>query len=345
MHSIDPKAVWLTVNRNCNFRCSWCYARDTNYDTKKSMTPSLAINLIDVVADLGVKNLLFIGGEPTLWPHLLEMNVYCKRKDIQTVLVTNAFRFSDDNFWEKYLKCPNNTAGISLKAGTPEQLAKNTSVQKFDLMRAGIARAVEYFKTGIGITYNAHYRGYLPEMVKFAIDCGAGSVKIDFCTISFVDGIATKQDMMDPRDIVRDIVSCYDELDKITDGRLAFEMQMPLCIWPYDFIEMLKNKRQILSVCHVLKRQGLVFDTDGKILICNGLFDYPIGQYGQDFIDAKSLKDFLDNQQIVSCYDRLACYPSRLCATCIAYSECGGGCPLKWAAYNPNELITAQYGK
>ncbi len=25
------KNMWLTVNRSCNFRCPWCYAKSTEY--------------------------------------------------------------------------------------------------------------------------------------------------------------------------------------------------------------------------------------------------------------------------------------------------------------------------
>lgn len=102
---------------------------------------------------------------------------------------------------------------------------------------------------------------------------------------------------------------------------------------------MLKSKKQILSVCHVLKRHGIIFDSNGGILVCNGLFDYPIGQYGKDFVDAAGLANFLNSPRIVGYYNRLACYPSQTCATCSIYDDCGGGCPLRWTVYDPNKII------
>jgi radical SAM protein with 4Fe4S-binding SPASM domain len=54
--------------------------------------------------------------------------------------------------------------------------------------------------------------------------------------------------------------------------------------------------------------------------MCNGLFDYPIAKHGKDFCDAKS-------------------YLSLKCRDCEKYIECGGGCPLLWFFYKPDDII------
>ncbi|OGZ35530.1 MAG: hypothetical protein A2V60_02405 [Candidatus Portnoybacteria bacterium RIFCSPHIGHO2_01_FULL_39_19] len=145
--------------------------------------------------------------------------------------------------------------------------------------------------------------------------------------------------MVEPKRLAENIMRDYPELERITEGHIVFEMMVPFCLWPQDFIVDLRRKGQILSVCHVLKRKGIIFDERGNLLICNALFDYPIGRYGSDFCDDKSLLTWLNTERIVSYYDRIGRYPSTACKVCHWYSECGGGCPLRWALYKADEFV------
>ena len=48
---------WLTLNRACNLRCTWCYAAGTEFDAQRNMDPNLAHELIDVIGVLGAKSI------------------------------------------------------------------------------------------------------------------------------------------------------------------------------------------------------------------------------------------------------------------------------------------------
>jgi len=339
MYGIQPRSVWLTVNRNCNFRCKWCYAEGTGYNTTNEMSFSLAKDLVRVVQEAGVRNLLIIGGEPTLWRPLIEFNDFCRREGIRTVLVTNGAYFGVDSFWRLYKKHSNNKIGLSLKASNPQQLYSVAGVRNFNIVRKGIIRAIQELETSVSITYNVFYVNILKDLVKFAVDCGARTVKIDFCSTTFVEGKAKGTYMVNPQQLVEDITRNYSELERITGGHIVFEMMIPFCLWPIDFIIELKEKKQILSVCHVLKRSGLIFDEFGRIIICNALFDYPIGSYGNEFQDGASLLKLLNSSKVTNYYNRIRRYPSIRCRSCRWYSDCGGGCPLRWAIYYPEEFV------
>lgn len=41
-----------------------------------------------------------------------------------------------------------------------------------------------------------------------------------------------------------------------------------------------------------MRRSELIFDTKGKVLVCNNLFDYPIAIYSKDFKDKDRFKKF-----------------------------------------------------
>ncbi|MDD5639358.1 MAG: radical SAM protein [Candidatus Pacebacteria bacterium] len=333
-----PRAAWLTVNRKCNFRCKWCYAENTGYG-KKEMTLGLAKNLFALCHKIGVKKFLIIGGEPTLWKHLIEFNRFCTENNAETILVTNGVKFGNNNFWEKYLKFPNNQISLSLKAGNDKDLKSFTGFSNFDLLTKGISRAVNQLNANISITYNSCYKDSLINMAHFAKKCGAKTLKIDFCSTVFIDEKPYSTYMVDPQEMVKNILEQYDQIDNIFNGCLVFEMMVPFCIWPKDFIEKLKIKGQILSVCHVHKKQGIIFDEEGNLLICNALFNYPMGKYGIDFTDDTFLS-WINKKEISDVQNRLRCYPSIKCCGCKWYSDCGGGCPLRWTIYNPENIVT-----
>ncbi|MBU1557822.1 hypothetical protein KKC45_02575, partial [Patescibacteria group bacterium] len=36
-NKVNPKNGWITVNRTCNMRCKWCYAKETEYRGELSL--------------------------------------------------------------------------------------------------------------------------------------------------------------------------------------------------------------------------------------------------------------------------------------------------------------------
>jgi len=337
-NKIEPKISWLTVNRMCNLRCRWCYAESTDYHPDE-MSFKLAKDLTRITKEIGIPAILLIGGEPTLWKHIIEFNSFCREIGIRSVLVTNGLRFGEDGFWEKYKKTPNNNIGLSLKAWNPEHLKEVAQSSAFEQMERGMKRACDQFNSQIGITYNSFYCGNLPEMVRFAMKCGAKAVQINFCYTTFRDNKPDSAYMVPPHELATNIMRDYPELMEITQGKLAFEMMLPFCLFSYEFIQKLRENDQIISVCQLKKGKGLIWNEHGDVLMCNALFDYPIGHYGTDFTNVESLKGWLNSKTVLGYYNQMGAYPSLQCKECTMYQDCGGGCPLRWAVYSPEDIV------
>ncbi|MCK5148340.1 radical SAM protein [bacterium] len=340
LKKVEPRGAWLNVNRKCQLRCQWCYATGSDYDS--DMSYELAITLTEILIEMGINKVLLIGGEPSLWPYLFKYNKFCNEHNVKTVLVTNGIAFSNDIFWKNYLKTPCSSAGISIKAGNPSQLHEVAGVKKemFASVKKGIERYTSNFnKFGIGITFNSFYLNNLPEIVEFAMDCGAKSVKIDFCHPPIVEGKPESEYMIEPLELTRTIEMYYEKLNEITNGQIVFQMNVPFCFWSKGFIELLKKRNQIYSVCQLQKRNGLMLDTDGSVIICNGLFDYPVGKYNVDFTNHKQLDELLNNRKNTKIYNKMIAYPSTKCQECLMWEECAGGCPLRWSVYDPEKYV------
>lgn len=79
--------------------------------------------------------------------------------------------------------------------------------------------------------------------------------------------------------------------------------------------------------------------------MCNGLFDYPLGCYGQDFIDAEGVLSLLNSDRVVDYYKRFCSYPSNKCQNCKWYAYCGGGCPIQWSVFSPDDYVKSKQTK
>jgi len=336
---IKPRGAWFTVNRACNFRCAGCYAQGTGYEIGKQMSLGLAKRLLALLNELNIRNLIVIGGEPTLWGPLLDFNKLCVQENIKTTLVTNAMRFGIDSFWEEYQSSPNTRVGISVKAFDADSLMRNAHVDSFEATKRGIERGVNLFKSGVSVVLGSDSANALTNLAKFAMDCGARHFSISPCTPAFCSGVPDGSFVMHPQDIVRTLVDAYPRLNEITRKRLSISIKTPLCIWPKEFVETLVRRNQLKTVCQLHQRAGLVFDVDGKLAICNSLYEYVVGQFGVDFHDKESLIKLVNNPRTVALYNKLTSYPSTKCVDCEKYTVCAGGCPLFWSMYDPEEII------
>jgi radical SAM protein with 4Fe4S-binding SPASM domain len=235
---------------------------------------------------------------------------------------------------------PNTFVGVSIKAGNPKQLYATAKVRRFNTVTRGISRAMDYFQSGVGIVYNSYFADNLIDMAEYAIStCRAKTIKVDFCTPVFIDTKPSALCVVQPNQLVANIIRDYPRLEEITSGQLSFIMSIPFCFWPREFIQELKAKDRIESVCHLIKREGIVVGNDGSLYMCNELFDFPIGKYAEDFHDPDSLIEFLNKQEINEYYAEMSRYPSDRCQECSWYMDCGGGCPLQWSIYDPEQLV------
>ena len=131
----------------------------------------------------------------------------------------------------------------------------------------------------------------------------------------------------------------YDELCTITSGKFILHESFPLCIWPQDVIATMRQRHQIHTICQVLERSGILFDTNGDLIVCNAMYEYPIGQYKKDFSNGEELGAYLSDEKIDYIYKRLSAIPSQKCMSCDLLMSCGGGCISNWTHFSLDELL------
>lgn len=337
---VNLKSFWITVNRNCNFRCKWCYAENTGYCSNDDMSIEKAKQIVDLATEIDIKHITIIGGEPTLWNGLFELNDYCREKCINTSMLTNACRFGDNIYWKEYQKHSCDSVGISIKAANEAQF--HNLVSKSPLLYAqtglGIHRAIDrYPEAGVSTVWSKLISNHnLLEIAHQAKISGAKSFMISLCTATLSENGASGEHMLNAKDLVIGLTKIYPILDELYSGKVMFELSMPLCIWPQKFIENLVEKGQLLSTCHVQERSGLVFDINGDVLPCNSMLNAHIAKWSQDFYDGGSLLRHLRSQRVCDDYKQLLRYPADCCSECSMTKYCRGGCILNWMLLDPS---------
>jgi len=75
---------------DCNLKCTYCYA--TFRDIPGTLSEARALDVLDRLREAGTEKVTFVGGEPTLCPHLPELVEHAKDIGLVTMLVTNGTR-------------------------------------------------------------------------------------------------------------------------------------------------------------------------------------------------------------------------------------------------------------
>ena len=85
-----PIAVNFHIWPKCNLACTFCYA--TFPQARRTLPLSDALAVIDQLAEAGTEKITFVGGEPTLYPHLSEVVHHASVQGLTTCIVSNGAR-------------------------------------------------------------------------------------------------------------------------------------------------------------------------------------------------------------------------------------------------------------
>lgn len=281
---MNKNICWITLNNSCNLRCSWCYARDNGY-TNVIMNQKLLMDIIDFCSDGGVKKVVLLGGEPTLYPYLDTAISYCKSKNINTEITTNGLLLADEPYLRKLKNCGLNSVMLSMKGYDFESYANTTGFEGYNQAILAIDNLV---KTN----------------TKFGVSC--------VLTVDFIDDIENLMDDLYSHKVPLIVFSLAKDYGVTEEAVLFREVNNPYKIIPLFYEKYIENKllfdksKWILELCTpiVLENKeineflnkychysckknndgGIIFDPYGNLLVCNTMPNVKLGKYGVDFL-------------------------------------------------------------
>ena len=78
----------IEFSRICNFRCSYCYVPE-KVECKNELSREEIRDVVLQAKDLGARKIIILGGEPSIYPHLVEMLNFLADNDLEIELFTN----------------------------------------------------------------------------------------------------------------------------------------------------------------------------------------------------------------------------------------------------------------
>jgi radical SAM protein with 4Fe4S-binding SPASM domain len=85
----------IEFNRSCNLRCPYCYV-PAQSSAQDELSPHEIRDVILQAKDLGAQRIIILGGEPTLYPHIVEMIRFTRSEDLEVEMFTNGSRITAD---------------------------------------------------------------------------------------------------------------------------------------------------------------------------------------------------------------------------------------------------------
>lgn len=78
----------IEFSLNCNFRCPYCYVPHDS-QLKNELTVAEIKSAVLQAKDAGARKIIVLGGEPTLYPHTLELIRFIREQDLVVEMFTN----------------------------------------------------------------------------------------------------------------------------------------------------------------------------------------------------------------------------------------------------------------
>lgn len=329
---IEISQCTITLTRNCNLRCSFCYAKETGYIENETIEYENLKNIIDFCDEGKVKFIVFTGGEPTLYPRFIDILKYIKNKSHKMIptIATNGILLENLDYCKSLIDNGIGYIDISLKGKDKDDclstVGRDCFTQQMNAIRNLSDLPIE-FTCSMVLTWD-NVNNFC-EAVKQAYDNGAKQFSFTF-VIDNEDSIEKDLEYLEkhnPFYLIESFVSQIDKLDSITTD-WWIEYSFPMCVYTKEQLTLLKGK--LAAPCQIHKRNGITFDTKMNLLPCNMYISSKMGQLGLDFSTYDEFAKKISHTSYKSIMDSLNMLPSKECALCEYLEACYGGCPVTW---------------
>jgi radical SAM protein with 4Fe4S-binding SPASM domain len=177
----SPVDVTWEVTNKCNLRCKQCFLSDVSQPLHDELNTDEGYELLDNLAEAGVKSILFSGGEPLSRPDFPEMARYAKKR-FAIWLQTNGWYLEER---AKELKSLGfQQIQVSVDGATEETHDYFRGKGSFDRAIRGIRKCVElrFTSVGIGAVVTQKNIDEIPQMIDLALGLGVRA----FETLTFM---------------------------------------------------------------------------------------------------------------------------------------------------------------
>ena len=308
-----PFRADLALTYDCDNRCIHCYSSSPRW--KGEMGTRDWKKVIEKLFSVGVPNLLFTGGEPTLREDLPELIAYAEKIGAVTGLVTNGRRLADESYVRELVSAGLDYVQVTLESHMPRVHERITGVSgSWDETVEGVKNAVRAgLYVDVNMTLSRLNVRHVAEYVDFLAQLGVRSVSANRLIYSG-KALEVKEWFEPSFDEMREALEEFRE--KALEHGMRFTWYGVTRYCELNPLE-LEVGLKFCSACSIT----IAIEPDGTVIPCQSYF-YSLGNILKDKWDRIWRHPLC--QQI-----RERRYAAPQCRECPLFSACGGGCPLE----------------
>jgi radical SAM protein with 4Fe4S-binding SPASM domain len=335
--------TWLVLTYNCNNKCSWCYANSNNLKEKQIFQEEREEETIDLLSSLGIKRIILIGGEPTLYPNIFGIINKIANSSMKIGLISNGRKLSNYQFAKRLKSSGLEAMSISLGSYCSKIQDEITGINGgFNQTMVGLENALSVgLKVSSNTVINKNNIGDLEKIVDLLRD-KVNTMTWNFCGICLSED-SNNESIISPKETARAIERIYDYTKK-KSVKIKVVTPMPHCVFDEDYLDTFK-KENIISggPCQLAHGKNFVIEYNGNVIPCTHFKDFPMMNIfeNEKVISAESfIGEYFDQGKIPYKFRKLVSrLPSKKCEDENCKEPCVGGCPLIWKLFKPEEVI------
>jgi MoaA/NifB/PqqE/SkfB family radical SAM enzyme len=179
-NSSEKTPLWrceLILTDKCNFKCPYCVP--LSEDIRQTLKFEEAMDIVKMWCSENLQNIRFSGGEPTLFPKLVDLVKYCKENGVKRIAVsTNGSNKLE--VYKKLIEAGVNDFSISLDADNAELGDKMAGGVKgsWEKVINNIKEISKLSYVTVGMVFTEENVGRVIESVKFASSLGVADIRV-----------------------------------------------------------------------------------------------------------------------------------------------------------------------
>jgi radical SAM protein with 4Fe4S-binding SPASM domain len=308
-----PYRMDLALTYRCNNKCIHCYAggpRQTSELTTKEW-----LSVIYKLHGLGIPQVVFTGGEPTLRDDLATLIAYTQKMELVSGLVTNGRKLKDKAYLQRLIDAGLDHVQITVESHDPKVHDEITDAEgSWNETVQGLKNALSSpIYTVTNTTLSQLNVNDVEATMVFLHDLG---VKHFACNSLIYSGKAPKV----AKSFALEEASLEPVLTRIRDKARQLTMEFT---WytPTQYCEVNPLELELgiksCSACRI----NMAIEPDGTVIPCQSYF-IPLGNILKD-----NWKKIWQNPLCLKLRERK--YVPDKCYECPSLNICGAGCPLK----------------
>jgi MoaA/NifB/PqqE/SkfB family radical SAM enzyme len=179
MQVSETSPIWraeIILSDVCNFKCPYC--RGLRQDCKGTIEFDKVKFVLDTWMKDGLKNVRFSGGEPTIYPYLIDLVKYCKENKVERIAISSNGSAST-NLYQELIDAGANDFSISLDACCASFADAMAGVSgKFQIISDNIKYLAARTYTTVGVVLTEQNVDEVKNIIEYAHNLGVADIRI-----------------------------------------------------------------------------------------------------------------------------------------------------------------------